>query len=191
MYKIGIVISSTRPSRICGEIAHWVYTSVENTNGLNFELIDLASINLPFLDEPEQPAYGNYQHAHTKAWSKLVSSFDGFIFVQPQYNWGYPAPLKNALDFLYQEWAGKPASIISYGSHGGGKATAQLQEVLLGLHMRNTATNPQLSLSKEMLGTNGHFKNITTDLLSYKPLLMQAAVEIAELCQSPSTAHAN
>ena len=46
-----------------------------------------------------------------------------------QYNWGYPAALKNALDYLYRSWNGKPAMIVSYGSHGGGKGAAQLKQV--------------------------------------------------------------
>ena len=46
-----------------------------------------------------------------------------------QYNWGYPAVLKNAIDYLYHEWKGKPAAIVSYGGHGGGKGAAQLHQV--------------------------------------------------------------
>jgi NAD(P)H-dependent FMN reductase len=144
---------------------------VDDSSKLDFELIDLAVINLPFLDEPEMPALGNYQHEHTKTWSELISLYDGFIFVLPQYNWGYPAPLKNALDFLYHEWTNKPATIVTYGNHGGGKATAQLQIVLQGLHMRNTETNTQLSFSADMLDNSGHFKDINKDFSSYEEVL--------------------
>ena len=61
---------------------------------------------------------------------QLNACFHSFMRRDPlQYNWGYPAALKNALDFLYKEWHNKPAGIISYGGHGGGKAAAQLQQV--------------------------------------------------------------
>ena len=181
--KIGIVISSTRPTRIGKEVAQWVLDIIKDVPQLNFELIDLAVINLPFLDEPEQPADQNYKYEHTKAWSKLVSSYDGFIFVLPQYNWGYPATLKNALDFLYYEWHGKPVTIVSYGHHGGNKSAAQLQIVLQGLHMKNTETNPQLSFKEDMFGGDGHFKDINKDFAEYEDVVMLSAKELAELTE--------
>ncbi|KAJ6585596.1 NADPH-dependent FMN reductase-like protein, partial [Mycena capillaripes] len=58
-----------------------------------------------------------------------------FIFLTPQYNWGYPAALKLALDALYFEWTNKPVLVLSYGNRGGGKSAAQLRQVLDGLHM--------------------------------------------------------
>jgi NAD(P)H-dependent FMN reductase len=77
-----------------------------------------------------------YKYAHTRAWSELISSFQAFVFVTPQYNWGYPASVKNAIDYLFNEWKQKPAMVVSYGGHGGGKAAAQLQQVLQGLDMQ-------------------------------------------------------
>jgi NAD(P)H-dependent FMN reductase len=99
-------------------------------------LLDLAVVDLPFLDEPLMAALQQYEHEHTRAWSRTVSSFDGFFFVFPQYNWGYPAPLKNALDFLYAEWREKPVSFLTYGTRGGSQAAEQFSRVLLGLEMR-------------------------------------------------------
>jgi NAD(P)H-dependent FMN reductase len=179
--KVGIVISSTRPTRICKEIAEWAQRIMAAKEpALSFELIDLATINLPFLDEPLMPALGKYKHQHTKEWSALVNSYQAFVFVLPQYNWGYPAPLKNALDFLYAEWANKPAAIITYGNHGGVKASMQLKTVLEGgLHMKNVATNPELSITKEMFHPDGRFKDIKKDFASFEPVVAQAASEIA------------
>jgi NAD(P)H-dependent FMN reductase len=120
--------------------------------GLDFdlELVDLIDWPLPN-DEPDIPAAGlEYENAHTRAWSRKVSEAAGFVFVTPQYNWGYPAPLKNALDHLYREWTGKPAIIVSYGFHGGGRCAAQLRQVLEGLRMRPTPTMPALTLPEEM-----------------------------------------
>jgi NAD(P)H-dependent FMN reductase len=87
-----VVVCSTRPTRICLGIARWVLQAAQEESPLRYELIDLAEVNLPFLDEPLKAALGQYQHEHTRAWSRVVSSFDGFIFVFPQYNWGYPPP---------------------------------------------------------------------------------------------------
>ena len=115
------------------------------------ELVDLQEIDLPFLDEPIMAARGRYEHEHTVRWSELVRSYDGFVFVFPQYNWGYPAVLKNALDFLYHEWADKPAGLVTYGSRGGGLAATQLRQVLQGLHMRSTETNIELKTDETML----------------------------------------
>jgi NAD(P)H-dependent FMN reductase len=78
-------------------------TRLRRKGPLQYELIDLAEINLPFLDEPLKAGLRQYEHEHTRAWSELISGYDGFLFVFPQYNWGYPAPPKNALDFLYYE----------------------------------------------------------------------------------------
>jgi len=141
--RVAVVIGSTRTNRICPDIARWVVSVAQPESTLRYKLVDLADVDLPFLDEPRPPAHGGYVHEHTRRWSALAGSYDAFAFVLPQYNWGYPAVLKNALDFLYDEWAAKPAGIVTYGNHGGGKAATQLQQVLTGLHMR-TAPEPVL-----------------------------------------------
>ena len=112
--KIAIIVGSNRPTRICRTVAEWVMNEMQH-EALSLSLLDLAEVNLPFLDEPEIPAHHSYQNPHTKAWSKMVSGYDGFVLVFPQYNWGYPAVLKNALDYLYDEWAHKPVSVMCYG----------------------------------------------------------------------------
>ena len=114
--RVAVVVGSTGPTRICLGIARWVLQAAQAESPLRYELVDLAEVNLPFLDEPLKAALGQYQHEHTRDWSDLVSSYDGFLFVSPQYNWGYPAPLKNALDFLYSEWSGKAATCVTYGT---------------------------------------------------------------------------
>jgi NAD(P)H-dependent FMN reductase len=86
-----------------------------------------------------------YTQPHTRAWSEEISKYKGFVFVTPQYNWGYPAILKNAIDYLFNEWKGKGALIVSYGGHGGGKAAAQLRGVLEGCRMSVVESMPRLS----------------------------------------------
>jgi NAD(P)H-dependent FMN reductase len=134
--RIAVVIGSTRPTRICAGIAAWACEAIGKGSELRYELLDLAEVGLPFLDEPLKAAPGDYKHEHTRAWSRTVQSYDGFLFVFPQYNRGYPAVLKNALDYLYREWRDKPASVITYGTRGGIKAAEQFTQVLQGLRMR-------------------------------------------------------
>ncbi|MFC6274067.1 NADPH-dependent FMN reductase [Levilactobacillus tangyuanensis] len=165
--KIGLIIGSTRPSRISPSIASWLQARVTQP-GLTVDLIDLKTINLPFLDEEAMPSDGNYQLDHTKAWSALIQGYDGFILLFPQYNWGYPAPLKNALDTLYAEWRGKPVSLVSYGGHGGFQAALGMQLVVRGLKMPIMTNNLRIDLKKPDLNETGHFIDPAAALAPYE-----------------------
>lgn len=147
--SIAVITCSTRPSRIGHLIAQHVIVELSchlsklDRNDLHLSSIDMLSHVLPFLDEPGVPSKlpaanptPHYTKAHTREWSIEVLKHSAFIFVIPQYNWGYPAVIKNAMDYLYHEWAGKPVFVVSYGGHGGGKAAAQLVQVCQGLRMR-------------------------------------------------------
>ena len=133
--NIGIIVASTREARNGKKIADWVKHVADKQEGAHFKLIDLAEVDLPFFDEPHPPMMGSYTHAHTKAWAKQVAELDGFIIVTAEYNHGYPAPLKNALDHLYAEWGGKPVGFVSYGVAGGTRAVEQLIPVTVQLNM--------------------------------------------------------
>ncbi|MFV0432605.1 MAG: NADPH-dependent FMN reductase [Leucobacter sp.] len=153
--RIAVVIGSTRPTRICADIARWIAARLEEDLAAGgalarsgVEVVDLAEVNLPLLDEPVRAALGVYEHEHTRRWSGIVRGFDAFVFVFPQYNWGYPAVLKNALDYLYAEWRDRPAAAVSYGKRGGGKAVAQLVQVLTGLHMRVLDTHVEIPIGE-------------------------------------------
>ena len=152
MKKIQIVVGSVRPIRIGDQIGRWILGVAEGAEDFTFELVDIKDFHLPMDDEPDQPAHGEYTQEHTRVWSRKISDADGYVFLTPQYNWGYPASLKNALDHLYREWKDKPAVIISYGHRGGVRASAQLRQVLDGLHMRTAATMPSLFIAHDMFG---------------------------------------
>lgn len=124
---------------------------------------------------------GRYEYEHTVRWSQLVRSYDGFVFVFPQYNWGYPAVLKNALDFLYHEWANKPAALVTYGSRGGGLAATQLRQVLQGLHMRSTETDIELKTEETMLTDAGNLHDIDAAFADYLPQVTALATELNHL----------
>jgi len=109
-------------------------------------------------NEPTIPsqihASADYIQPHTRLWSEEISKYKGFVFVTPQYNWGYPAILKNAIDYLFNEWKGKSAMVVSYGGHGGGKAAVQLRGVLEGVRMSVVETMPGLHLApREVMKT--------------------------------------
>jgi len=156
--RVAVVIGSTRPGRICPGIAEWFRDVAQEGSPLRYELLDLAEVNLPFLDEPLMAALGRYEHGHTRAWSRIVSSYGGFVFVFPQYNWGYPAVLKNALDFLYAEWNGKPASCVTYGTRGGNRGARQLSEVLAGIHMRQLDDHLEVVIGEEDVNVHGDWQ---------------------------------
>lgn len=142
--RIAVVTCSTRPTRVNPYItAHIASLLCALLPSATITTLDLEAQGLPLYDEPKIPAglpaadpTPHYAHGHTRRWSAAVRAHDAFVFVTPQYNWSVPAALKNALDYLYHEWAGKPAVAVTYGSRGGGRAAAHLQQILTGLHMR-------------------------------------------------------
>lgn len=138
--KIGIVIASTRPTRVGKKVTDWFHSQIKDAADVEFEIIDLLEENLPFLSEPESPASGKYEQESTKKWSAKISVLDGFIFITPEYNHGYPAPLKNAIDTLFHEWNKKPAAFVGYGGLGGGRAIEQLIPVVARVGMVPLAT---------------------------------------------------
>src|SRR5580698_5591912 len=144
-----VIVGSVRPRRIALQVAEWAAEVGRETTNAAFEVVDLKDWPLPMDDEPAVPAAGGYEFDHTHAWSAKVAAADAFVFVTPQYNWGYPAALKNAIDHLYKEWQDKPAVIVTYGGHGGGKCAAQLRQVAEAVEMRPVPTMPGIKLSRE------------------------------------------
>jgi NAD(P)H-dependent FMN reductase len=106
------------------------------------------------------------------------------VFVFPQYNWGYPAVLKNALDFLYDEWADKPAGLVTYGNRGGALAAKQLRQVLQGLHMRSTETNIELKIDEAILASDGSFRDINSAFADNSAQATALAVELNHLSET-------
>ena len=126
-----IITVSTRPSRKGPAVAAW-FSSIARAHGaFEVEDVDLAEVNLPVFDEPEHPRFGKYQHEHTRRWSGIISRGDAFVFVTPEYNFAPPPSLVNALDYLFKEWAYKPAAFVSYGGVSGGLRAVQMTKQML------------------------------------------------------------
>lgn len=136
MSLIKVIVGSTRPSRFGIQAANWIMELTREFPGATFELVDLAEVNLPLLDEATPAAMGGYTKEHTKKWANIVDEADGFVFVTGEYNHGIPGALKNAIDFVAKEWYYKPVAFVSYGADAGGvRAVEQLRGVTAWLRM--------------------------------------------------------
>ena len=144
--RIAIIIGSTRPGRNGEAVAKWVYEIAQKRRDADFELVDIKDFNLPLLDEPVPPSMGQYSKPHTKKWAAKIGSFDGYVFVTPEYNHGISGALKNAIDFLFAEWNNKAAGFVSYGGAGGARAVEQLRLVLAEVQMATVRNQVLLSM---------------------------------------------
>jgi NAD(P)H-dependent FMN reductase len=136
MPNIQVILGSTRQGRSGDKVASWFMEHARARTALDAELVDLRDWPLPFFDQPLPPAMGSPTDALQQRWARQVARADGFVLVAPEYNHGYPAVLKNALDHLYAEWNGKPVAFVGYGGSGGGlRAVEQLRQVVVELEM--------------------------------------------------------
>jgi len=135
--RIAVILGSTRASRFGETPARWIET-LARERGWQVELIDLRDVNLPFFDEVASNAWAPSASEAARAWQAKVGSFDGFIFVTPEYNRSITGALKNALDQAYVEWNRKAFGIVSYGSVGGTRAAEHLRTIGIELQMVST-----------------------------------------------------
>ncbi|HEX4786934.1 MAG TPA: NAD(P)H-dependent oxidoreductase [Actinospica sp.] len=120
-----IIVGSTRPGRVGSAVAGWFHGLAVKHDAFTPQLIELAEVALPLYDEPHPPRLGKYVHEHTRRWSRTVLAADALVFVVPEYNHGYNAATKNALDFLHGEWRSKPVGFVSYGAAAAGARAVQ------------------------------------------------------------------
>jgi NAD(P)H-dependent FMN reductase len=138
--NIGIVLGSTREGRVSPQVGAWVKEIADKRGDANYTIIDIADYKLPFLGEPGADASG------AAAWSEIIAKQDGFVFIVQEYNHSITGALKNALDFLREEWNNKAAGIVSYGSVGGARAAEHLRGILGELLVADVRVHPALSL---------------------------------------------
>lgn len=131
--KLLVILASTRPGRLGPVVAEWtLQKATESSCFDDVEFVDLAELNLPFLDEEELPRFGRYEHEHTKRWSDIVDAADAFCMVTAEYNLTPPPPLLNAIDFLAREWRWKANCVVCYGGPSGGVRGTQVLRQALG-----------------------------------------------------------
>jgi NAD(P)H-dependent FMN reductase len=135
--NVMVILGSTREGRFGDKPAHWILGELKKKDGINAELLDLRDYPLPFYNDTTSPAQrgGKYPDAAVQKWADKIASADAFVMISPEYNHGYSAVIKNALDVLSPEWALKPVGFIGYGSAGGSRAIEQLRQVVIELGM--------------------------------------------------------
>ncbi|WP_328605596.1 NAD(P)H-dependent oxidoreductase [Amycolatopsis sp. NBC_00345] len=153
MTKLEIIVASTRPGRVGLPVAKWFEGEAKTHGGFDeVEIVDLAEVNLPFFNEAKHPRLREYEHQHTKDWSAKVAEADAFAFVMPEYNHGFNAELKNALDYLHHEWLYKAAGLVSYGGVAAGtRATQMIKPVLAVLRMTTVAEAVSIPFVQQFL----------------------------------------
>jgi NAD(P)H-dependent FMN reductase len=144
--RIGIIIGSTRPGRVGDQVAAWVQEHASRLGEAEYEVIDLAEVNLPLLDEAVPASAGRYTHDHTRAWAEKIDGFDGFVFVTSEYNHAPSPSLLNAISFIYREWNDKAAALVSYGATANGARAADMLRPILG-ELQLADVRQQLALS--------------------------------------------
>jgi NAD(P)H-dependent FMN reductase len=184
-----VIAGSTRPTRRSPVIANWVAMLGDELGDAPFKVVDLRDLGLGLDDEPDVPAAGApYASAATRRWSELVQTAKGVVIVTPQYNWGYPAPLKNAIDHRYPEWRGKPLLIVTYGGHGGGRCGTQLREVLGGMKVALTDAMPTLTLAREAIEANDGMVDPKADFAAHRDELAAGLRELVRLAGAAAPA---
>ncbi len=181
MNNLSIIVSSTRPERVGAHVTRWV----NETLGADWDvtILDLAEINLPFLDEPRMAGTGVYSQPHTLAWKDQIDAADAIIVVNPEYNGFFPAPIKNAIDFLFAEWENKPFAIVGYGFGGGARSAGALTTLLENVKAHVVGSmglffNQDLALNGELSITDGkpeELKALSQQLKSALDAQRQAA----------------
>jgi len=132
---IQVILGSIREGRRSGPVAQWAFERASGRDGVTAELIDLKTWNLPIFSLARFPSEGGYEDPLQQRWAETIARADGYLFVVSEYNHGYTAALKNAIDYLYAEWNKKPASFIAFGNAEGARAVEQLRLVCVELEM--------------------------------------------------------
>jgi len=176
MIRLKILITSTRPGRVSPQFAHWIEGLARGLPAFSVEVIDLKEVNLPFFDEPEHPAKRQYVHDHTKAWSRTIDEADAFVVIATEYNYGFTAVFKNAIDYLSQEWKHKPVGFVGYGGVAGGTRSIQLMKpVLTSLSLVPVVEAVNLPFFRQYLDAEGKFQ--PTEDHNRQGLAMLASLE--------------
>lgn len=131
-----VINGSVRKNSVGEKMATWIQEVLANNKDLVLDMVDLREVDLPFYDEPVSPSANNgvYENPRGAAWAKRVGEADGYLFITPEYNHGPTAVLKNALDWVDDEWHFKPAGFVSYGGAAGGtRAVQQFKQNLIHL----------------------------------------------------------
>jgi NAD(P)H-dependent FMN reductase len=204
-HKVALIVASTRALRIGPTVVDFVHKVLQTspaTSATDISIVDVASFKLPVFNERAVPAmvpeYAQFEYEHSKAWSAAIKEFDGYVFISPEYNFGPPGGVKNAIDYLYNEWIGKPIFIVAYGIFGGTHASDALKQTLSGMKLRVVETRPLLKLAgpgreEMMMASVGKVGPKTMEGWeeTAKEPLLKGFEELVELLNTPAPAPTN
>ncbi|MGO1049545.1 NADPH-dependent FMN reductase [Crossiella sp. CA198] len=152
--KIAVIISSTRKGRLGPAVAHWFLGEAATNHEVELDLVDLAD--------------------GVDGFATRIADADAFVIVTPEYNHGYPAPLKEAIDASYSEWRAKPVAFVSYGGMSGGlRAVEQLRQVLAEMHAATVRDTVSFHSVYEKFDANGPLAEFEHSAAAAKVLLDQ------------------
>ena len=136
-FNIKVIAGSTREGRFSDKTAAWIVEEIKKQEGVVVEVLDLRDYGMPFFNEQMSPSFKQepYKNEAVARFTKKIEEGDAFVIVTPEYNHGTSGVLKNALDWVYQEWNNKPVAFVSYGSVGGARAVEQLRLNAIELQM--------------------------------------------------------
>lgn len=157
--RLMIVIASVREGRVGLSVGRWFEAEARASEAFDVDLVDLAELDLPLMTEPNHPRLQRYTFDYTKAWSTRVEAADAFVFVMPEYNFTYTAPLKNAIDYLSKEWANKPLGFLTYGGVSGGtRAMVGLLPALQALRIHPVQPAVNVPFVTQFVNDDGEFE---------------------------------
>ena len=171
-----IIIGSTRPKRVGGAVADWFIERARQHGHFEVQVTDLRELDLPLMNEVQHPRLQQYEHEHTKAWSKTIEGSDAVVFVIPEYNFSFTAPVKNAIDYLSKEWANKAVGLVSYGGVSGGLRAAQA--------LKPVANALQMYMAPDFVMLPGVFQHINDGVLEPTEIMNESATNLLAHLQS-------
>jgi NAD(P)H-dependent FMN reductase len=131
-----VITGTTREGRFSERVAAWVMGRLVQHDEFEVELVDLREHPLPFFDGDAPARTGrDYADEAVTRFSRIIDRADGYVLLTAEYNHGYPAVLKNALDSTFVEWRRKPVAYVGWGNTGGARAIEQLRAVAVEFEM--------------------------------------------------------
>jgi NAD(P)H-dependent FMN reductase len=135
--RLQLIIGSVRENRFADKPAAWIQDRFAGRDDFELDVLDLRDYQLPLFNLPMSPARSlrEYPNEAIAALGKRFDAADGYITLTSEYNHGYPASLKNAMDYVFPEFNHKPMSFVGYGNAGGARAIEQLRLVCVEFEM--------------------------------------------------------
>lgn len=170
--RLLVVIASMRDGRVGKAVGDWFAGFATEHGAFEVAVADLKAIDLPLMTEPNHPRLKQYTQDKTWEWSRTVEAADAFVFVTPEYNFVAPAPLINAIDYLVQEWAYKPAGLVSYGGVSGGLRAAQsIKPLITSMNMMPVKEAVTIQFVSSRVNDDGRFEPIDSHVSSGTAML--------------------